>query len=122
MRQALHRLKDAMAGRLSRPLLIGTVAAVAGSLAAGVAPASATSKKEAFAKFLNCPIETAKLCTYGETLSGEFKMGRRRSPITNPRGPAGRSGRRRHGIAAADPAPLRRAKRCRKRRSRSPAG
>jgi hypothetical protein len=41
--------------------------------------------KADFHRFINCPVENgAKSCTYGETLSGEFKMGNKAVAITNP--------------------------------------
>ncbi len=40
--------------------------------------------KEDFLRFINCPITSGKVCTYGETLSGEFKIGSHSVPITNP--------------------------------------
>jgi hypothetical protein len=66
------------------------VAALA--LTAIAAPAAAQAKtgtpepisKADFAKFVNCPIQVANGCTYGETLSGKFKMGSKEVSITNP--------------------------------------
>lgn len=78
-------LKEHMPGRGRRGALAGLAVACL-ALAVGATPALAkTSKvKEEFAKFINCPIEVAKGCTYGETLSGEFHMGNKSVPITNP--------------------------------------
>lgn len=60
------------------------VTAVACLALTGAASASAKVNKEEFKKFINCPIETAKACNYGETLAGEFKMGSKTVTITNP--------------------------------------
>lgn len=54
---------------------------------AGASSASAIKtpiNKADFLKFINCPISEAGVCTYGETLSGEFKIGSHAVPITNP--------------------------------------
>lgn len=75
-----------------RPLHTFTRAWLAGlgaaclALAVGATPAGAAEKlnKEDFQKFVNCPVEVAKACVYGETLSGEFKMGSKQVPITTP--------------------------------------
>ncbi|MHB8531307.1 MAG: hypothetical protein ACYDC2_01165, partial [Solirubrobacteraceae bacterium] len=56
-------------------------------MALGVTTAAASAKinKADFAKFVNCPIENgAGACIYGETYSGEFKMGSKSVPITKP--------------------------------------
>lgn len=65
---------------------IGAMLACIAVAALGASPASAGEKlnKEEFQKFINCPVEVAKACTYGETLSGEFKMGSKQVPITTP--------------------------------------
>ncbi len=52
-------------------------------------PAGALAKaeklnKEDFQIFKNCPASEASVCTYGETLSGEFLMGSKTVPITKP--------------------------------------
>lgn len=50
-------------------------------------PSSASAErinKEDFLRFINCPVEKSNECTYGETLAGEFKMGSKTVPITNP--------------------------------------
>lgn len=67
-----------------RGLLVGAAVACL-ALTGGAASASAAKvNKEEFKKFINCPIESAKACLYGETLSGEFKMGSKDVTITNP--------------------------------------
>lgn len=70
---------------LTRAWLAGLGAACL-ALAVGATPAGAAEKlnKEDFQKFVNCPVEVAKACVYGETLSGEFKMGSKQVPITTP--------------------------------------
>jgi hypothetical protein len=50
----------------------------------GSATAFASVNKAEFAKFVNCPIAAGKACLYGEVLSGEFKMGSKAVPLTNP--------------------------------------
>jgi hypothetical protein len=60
------------------------------ALAAGATPASAEKdplnkiNKAEFLKFINCPIEQGKACLYGETLSGEFKIGNKSTTLVNP--------------------------------------
>ncbi|MGO9488035.1 MAG: hypothetical protein ACLQBB_03275 [Solirubrobacteraceae bacterium] len=56
------------------------------AFAAAASPSFAAEKlnKEEFLKFINCPTEQGKACTYGETLSGEFHMGSKSVPITTP--------------------------------------
>jgi len=57
---------------------------------AGAGPALAEKNplnkinKEEFAKFVNCPIAESALCLYAEVLSGEFKIGNKAVPLTNP--------------------------------------
>jgi hypothetical protein len=59
-------------------------------LTAGVAPAAAEPNplnkinKAEFAKFINCPIDKGKACLYGETTSGEFKIGNKTTALVNP--------------------------------------
>lgn len=68
-----------------RGSMLAGAAAACLALAASAVPASAAKiDKEEFQKFINCPVEVAKACTYGETLSGEFKMGSKQVPITTP--------------------------------------
>ena len=40
--------------------------------------------KEFFKRFLDCPVSSGEICTYAETLSGEFKIGSKTAPIVNP--------------------------------------
>ncbi|HXD56045.1 MAG TPA: hypothetical protein VN618_14910 [Solirubrobacteraceae bacterium] len=81
MKRKRHDLRRHRRGRLLTSL-VGACAL----LAAAAIPAGAAEKlnKADFARFINCPIEVAKGCTYGETLSGEFKMGTKQVPITTP--------------------------------------
>lgn len=59
-----------------------TVACLA--LAGSAVSASASKIKEEFAPFVDCPTAVAGVCTFAETLSGEFKMGLKSVPIQNP--------------------------------------
>ncbi len=69
-------------GRRGAP---AAVAVACLALAVGAVPASAKVNKEDFAKFINCPVEKGgHVCTYGETLSGEFHMGSKTVPISKP--------------------------------------
>ena len=56
--------------------------ALAGASSAGAA--GSPVNKEDFLRFINCPINEGQVCTYGETLSGEFRIGSHSVPITNP--------------------------------------
>jgi len=59
--------------------------ALAGASSAGAAVSKLPLNKSDFLRFINCPIhEGAGLCSYGETTSGEFKIGSHSVPITNP--------------------------------------
>ena len=40
--------------------------------------------KEDFLKFQNCPTNLGEACLYGETLSGEFKLGNKTTELVNP--------------------------------------
>jgi hypothetical protein len=68
----------------------GIAAALAVMCVALVSASSASAAAEKinktdFAKFVNCPIESATFCQYGETTSGEIKLGSGKAvPITNP--------------------------------------
>jgi hypothetical protein len=81
----LQIFKQCLSGRA---LAAAAVACVA--LAGVAAPASAEKdpfgkiEKAEFAKFVNCPINVAKGCLYGETLEGEFKLGSKTTPLVNP--------------------------------------
>jgi hypothetical protein len=71
--------------RLGRRIGIALVAVACMALGVTAAAASAKINKADFAKFVNCPIENgAGACVYGETYGGEFKMGSKTVPITNP--------------------------------------
>jgi hypothetical protein len=69
---------------------LAATAALCLTLAVVAAPASAEKdplnkiNKAEFAKFINCPIDTGKACLYGETTSGEFKIGNKSTTIVNP--------------------------------------
>jgi hypothetical protein len=68
-----------------RVLAVGIIAAVAVLALAPAAFAKGEKLNKAdFAIFKNCPLTVATTCTYGETLSGEFVMGSKTVPITNP--------------------------------------
>lgn len=59
--------------------------ALAGASSAGAEVVKGkTLNKADFLKFINCPTSLGQVCTYGETLKGEFKMGSKSVPITNP--------------------------------------
>lgn len=58
--------------------------ALAGASSAGAELNKGPVNKEDFLRFINCPTSEGKVCTYGETLKGEFKMGSKSVPITNP--------------------------------------
>jgi hypothetical protein len=61
------------------------VLAIALVTAASASAAAEKINKADFAKFINCPIESATFCQYGETTSGEIKLGSGKAvPITNP--------------------------------------
>jgi hypothetical protein len=69
--------------------MLACLAVLCLALTAGVGSASASNplnkiNKEEFLKFINCPTEVGKACTYAETLSGEFLMGSKQVPITTP--------------------------------------
>ena len=76
-------------GRAGRALLAGLAAGCL-ALLGGAAPASASTEikgragKEVFKKFVDCPVSAGEYCTYGETLSGEFKIGNKTTPIEHP--------------------------------------
>ncbi len=80
MRGKVHRNR--------RRTLAASVAALALAAAGAPAAAQAASKEPIvradFARFVNCPIQAANACTFGETLSGKFKMGSKEVAITNP--------------------------------------
>jgi len=71
---------------------VAGLAVVCLALLSGWAPSSAgafgeikgKAGKEMFKKFVNCPISRGEYCTYAETLSGEFKIGSKTSPIEHP--------------------------------------
>ena len=68
-----------------RTTMLAALTAVCALLVAATSASAAEKLNKAdFARFINCPIEVAKGCTYGETLSGEFKMGSKQVPITTP--------------------------------------
>src|SRR6185437_13676471 len=71
--------------------LIACLAMACMALAITSAPALAKEKspdqilhKEDFVKFQNCPVDVAEACLYGETLSGEFKLGNKTTELVNP--------------------------------------
>jgi hypothetical protein len=71
--------------RRGRRLTVALMASALLALVVATAPASAKINKADFAKFVNCPIENgAGACIYGETYSGEFKMGSKSVPISVP--------------------------------------
>jgi len=81
MRPPTHRLWTALLACAAIACL-----ALAGASSAGAELNKGKINKEDFLRFINCPITEGKVCTYGETLKGEFKMGTagKSVPITNP--------------------------------------
>jgi hypothetical protein len=83
----MRPLQTSTERRKARGLLVGAALAVFALLTIGAAPALAIPgkiNKADFARFQNCPTEKGEACLYGETLEGEFKLGSKTSPITNP--------------------------------------
>jgi hypothetical protein len=88
----MKALKSWLEGRPAgtRARSLGVIAILSLAVGASAAPASAEKdplnkiNKAEFAKFINCPINVAKGCLYGETLEGEFKLGNKATPIVNP--------------------------------------
>jgi hypothetical protein len=87
------RLKGKLLEQVHMPGKRGVLAATAAvcvALTGGAATASAEKdplnkiNKAEFAKFVNCPIDKGKACLYGETTSGEFKIGNKSTTIVNP--------------------------------------
>jgi hypothetical protein len=79
MRPSTHRRR--------RGLLAGIAVlclALAGASSAGAEIFKGPLHKEDFLRFINCPLTAGKLCTYGETTAGEFKIGSHSVPIKNP--------------------------------------
>lgn len=58
--------------------------ALAGASSADAGLFKGKVNKEDFLRFINCPITEGKVCTYGETLKGEFTIGNKTVPITVP--------------------------------------
>jgi hypothetical protein len=77
MRPSTIRLRGLLA------CLAAVCLALAGAASANAAKSGPVNKED-FLKFINCPITEGTVCTYGETLSGEFKIGSHAVPITNP--------------------------------------
>jgi hypothetical protein len=76
--------RDRARGARRRALAVAAAAASLAALASA-APALATKAfKEEFAPFTNCPVETAQLCMVATTMSGEFKLDLKTTPIVNP--------------------------------------
>ncbi|MCW3033943.1 MAG: hypothetical protein QOK19_1442 [Solirubrobacteraceae bacterium] len=72
-------------GRSALAVLVAVCLALAATASASAAPdPNSKLNKAEFAKFINCPINVAKGCLYGETLEGEFKLGSKTTPIVNP--------------------------------------
>jgi hypothetical protein len=71
-------------GSIRRLVSVAAIAAMGLTLGVAATPASAKVNKADFLRFINCPVEQGKLCTYGETLSGEFKIGTKTVPVTVP--------------------------------------
>jgi hypothetical protein len=82
--RALRRVQESSGGRGRRAALACLAAACLVLTACAGASAAEKINPEEFAKFVNCPINLGKACTYAETLSGEFKMGSKQVPITTP--------------------------------------
>jgi hypothetical protein len=85
---ALRYLRNPILARGRVALLAAAVAGCLTLLGAGSASASNPLNKinkAEFLKFINCPIEQGKACLYGETTSGEIKLGSGKAvPIVNP--------------------------------------
>ena len=60
--------------------LVGSGAALAG----GNPKLTKEQLKALYMKFVDCPVAQGEYCTYGETLSGEFKIGSKVTPIEHP--------------------------------------
>ena len=78
-----HVSRRRRAGLLAAAAVVCLSLVGAGTASAEKNPLNKINKAE-FAKFVNCPIEQAKGCLYGELLSGEFKIGNKAVPITVP--------------------------------------
>ena len=65
-------------------LLAGCLALAGAAPALGWGEIKGKAGKEVFKKFANCPIHSGEYCIYGETLSGEFKIGNKTTTIENP--------------------------------------
>jgi hypothetical protein len=79
------QIREEQTHRHGRRISVALMAVACLALGVVAAPASAAINKADFAKFIDCPIENgAGACVYGETFSGEFKMGSKNVPITVP--------------------------------------
>jgi len=72
--------------RVMLACLAAACVALAAASSAGAELNKGKINKADFLRFINCPITEGRVCTYGETLEGEFKMGTagKSVPITNP--------------------------------------
>jgi hypothetical protein len=72
--------------RTRRGALVATLALAAPIVTLGVATSAfgASVLKQEFAPFVNCPVETAAICTVATTTSGEFKLDLKTTKIEHP--------------------------------------
>ena len=70
-------------GRLAAAIALAAIAVLALAATPALAVPGKVNKAD-FARFQNCPIEKGEACLYGETLEGEFKIGNKTTPLTNP--------------------------------------
>jgi len=81
----LQKLRATLPGPSRQVMLTALAATCIALVGAPSAMAGEPLNKADFAKFVNCPIAVAKLCQYGETTSGEIKLGSGKAvPITKP--------------------------------------
>jgi hypothetical protein len=65
-----------------RPVTVVVSLVMLASLA--IAGSASAAPKGAFAVFSDCPLTTAEACLYAKTETGEFLVGKKTVPITNP--------------------------------------
>ncbi len=78
----LRSIKRLTSVRTRALLVVSLLVASVGALSVA-STASATPKGE-FAIFADCPVTTAQACLHAVTESGEFTIGKKNVPITNP--------------------------------------
>jgi hypothetical protein len=78
-------MHDVSSGRLVGTCRRALVAmGVAGFAALAVSASAVAAPKGGYAVFSECPVATAEACIYAKTESGEFVVGKKTVPITNP--------------------------------------